>query len=316
MNLFRIVLSLTIIINFAVSFGCKQNSALRPGEGFIDVRGGKVWYRIAGEGKKTPILLLHGGPGATSYYLNPLAALGKDRPVIFFDQLGCGRSDHFMGTTTMTVEDYVEEVEQIRKSLGLREYILYGNSWGTMLGIDYFSKYPNGIKAIIFSGACISIPIYLKGVDSLLSTLPDSTQNAIKENEKNHTYEDTAYKEAINVWTENFVARKLPWSPDIDSVTSTYGTEVYNYMWGPSEFNATGPLQHFDRTDLLAKINVPTLFMVGQFDEVLPSGVKYYHSLVAGSEFAIVPNAAHLTMQDNTEFDIKTITEFLNKRGL
>ena len=305
--------SFLLVFAITILTGCTQIEALKRGEGFIDVEGGKVWYRIVGEGHKTPILLLHGGPAATSYYLNPLSALGNDRPVIFFDQLGCGRSDRITDTAMMTVEHYVEEVEQIRKSLGLEEFVLYGSSWGTMLGIEYYSKYPKGIKGIIFSGACISIPLYLKGVDSLLATLPDSTQAVIRNTKKNRTYESADFKQANQVWTESFVARKLPWSPDLDSVYSTFGTEVYNFMWGPTEFSATGNLKDFDRTDLLNKIKVPTLFMVGEYDEVLPSGVKYYHSLLKGSEFVVVPNAAHFTMQDNTEFDIKTITNFLNK---
>jgi proline iminopeptidase len=299
------------IVAFTIS--CKPREELRPGEGFIPVTGGKVWYRVVGGGDKTPILLLHGGPGSPSYYLNPLAALGKDRPVIFFDQLGCGRSDQITDTTLMTVENYVEQVEQVRKALGLKDYYLYGHSWGTMLGMDYYLKYPEGIKGIIFSGACISIPLYLKGVDSLLSIIPDSIQTAISTNEKNRTYDAPEYQKANQFWMENFVARKLPWSADMDSVNLTFGTAVYNYMWGPTEFIAIGPLKTFDRTTMLHTIKLPLLFTVGEYDEVLPSGVKYYHSLVPGSKFALIPNAGHATMQDAPEQDVKIITDFLDE---
>lgn len=306
----RLIL-LTLILAFIT--GCQQGEELKRGEGLIDVKGGKVWYRVVGEGNKIPILLLHGGPGGTSYILNPLATLGKDRPVIFYDQLGSGRSDRITDTTLMTVENYVEQVEQVRKALGLKEYYLFGQSWGTMLGLDYYLKYPEGIKGIIFSGAAISIPLYLKGVDTLFSSLPDSIKTSINTNEKNRTYDSPDYKQANKFWTENFVARKLPWSADIDSGHLTFGEAVYRYMWGPTEFTATGTLKDYDRTSMLHKIKVPVLFMVGEYDEVLPSGVKYYHSLVPGSKFAIIPNAGHLTTQDNPEMDIKIITDFLNE---
>ncbi|MBC7383624.1 MAG: alpha/beta fold hydrolase, partial [Bacteroidia bacterium] len=123
---------------------------LYPHEGYIDVKGGKLWYRIVGSGNKTPLLLLHGGPGSSSYYLNPLKELAVDRPVIFFDQLGCGRSSRITDTSLMTLDNYVDEVAQLKKALGITDYFLYGHSWGTMLGIDYYLKHPEGIKAIVF----------------------------------------------------------------------------------------------------------------------------------------------------------------------
>jgi len=293
--------------------GCRQGEGLKCGEGYIDVHGGKVWYRITGEGDKAPLLLLHGGPGASSYNLNPLAALGKDRPVIFLDQLGGGRSDHNTDTTLMTVENYVEQVEQVRKALELKEYYLYGHSWGTMLGLEYYLKYPEGIKGIIFCGACISIPLYLEGVDSLIASLPDTIQTAIIENEKNRTYNAAEYQQANKFWLEHFVARKLPRSADMDSGSSTFGDAVYKYMWGPTEFTATGPLKDYDRTNMLHKIKVPVLFLVGEYDEVLPSQVKYYHRLVPGSRFALISESGHLTTQDNPEEMVRYITEFLDE---
>ena len=66
--------------------GCNTKE-ITAKEGFIEVDGGKIWYRINGGGNKTPILLLHGGPGSSSYGLDPLKELSKDRPVIFYDQL-------------------------------------------------------------------------------------------------------------------------------------------------------------------------------------------------------------------------------------
>ena len=163
--------ALTLILALIIS--CQPNNKLTTGEGFAEVTGGKVWYRIVGEGDKTPLLLLHGGPGVPSYYLNPLAALSKDRPVIFIDQLGCGRSDRNIDTTLMTIENYVEQLKIV---LGLKEFYLYGHSWGTMLGTEYYYAYPDGIKALILSSSSISIPMWLKDADTLISTLPDSIQ--------------------------------------------------------------------------------------------------------------------------------------------
>jgi uncharacterized protein YndB with AHSA1/START domain len=72
---------------------------LTPREGFATVPRGKVWYRVVGDGPGVPLVVLHGGPGAPSYYLASLARLGAERPVVFYDQLGAGRSDQPSDTT-------------------------------------------------------------------------------------------------------------------------------------------------------------------------------------------------------------------------
>lgn len=308
-KLSRIILYMILILSF---INCKHQNKLKPAEGFITVKGGKVWYKIVGEGEKTPILLLHGGPGVPSFYLNPLSALGKDRPVIFLDQLGCGRSDKITDTTLMTVENFVDQIKQIKDSLGLKDFYLYGQSWGTMLGTDFYLKYPEGIKAIIFSSPAISIPMWLSDADTLITTLPDTIQNSIRTNEQNKTYESPDYQNAILVYYQHFLARKLPWSSDIDSAFLLMGTNVYNFMGGPSEFTMTGTLKDYDRTNRLGEIKVPTLFITGEFDEARPSTVKYYQSLVPGAQFELIENAGHLTMQDNPEKNLKVITDFIN----
>ena len=302
---------LSILIAIICVGSCRQKHELPTGEGFINVDGGKVWYRVTGSGNKIPILVLHGGPGVPSYYLKPLDSLGKDRHIIFYDQLGCGKSDRITDTTLMTTEHYVAEIGQVIKALGLKEFYLFGQSWGTMIGTDYYLKNPEGIKALILSSPAISIPMWLKDADLLISTLPDSTQNAIRLNEQHKTFDVPAYKQAVQLYYENFLARKLPWSADIDSAFSQLG-KSYQYMWGPSEFTATGELKTYDHTNRLGEIKGPTLFIAGEYDEARPSTVKYYQSLVKGAKFEIIKGAGHLTMQDKPDESNKVVLEFLN----
>ncbi len=300
-----------ILLTATLLLGCKEEKKLTPGQGYIQVTGGKVWYNVVGSGTKTPILLLHGGPGVPSYYLNPLKELANERPVIFLDQLGCGRSDKILDTSLLTTENFVEQLNQFKNALGLNEYYLYGQSWGTMLGTDYYLKYPQGIKAIILSSPAISISMWLKDADTLISTLHDTIQRAIITNEKNKTFTAPEYQKAVQVYYEHFLARKLPWSTDIDSAFSQMGKNVYEYMGGPSEFTMIGPLKDYDRTNRLGEIKVPTLFITGEFDEARPATVKYYTSLVPGAKYAEIKDAGHMTMQDNALQNIKVIRDFL-----
>ncbi len=291
---------------------CKTKE-LTPGEGYVEVTGGKIWYRINGVGNKTPILLLHGGPGSSSYYLDPLKELSKDRPVIFIDQLGCGRSTRITDTTLMTIEHYVEQVEQVRKALDLKEFYLYGHSWGTMLGIDYYLKYPKEVKAILFHSPLFSTNLWIKDADTLISTLPDSIQSIIRENEKNKTYTSEEYLSAVKLYYSKFLARKERSQAQRDSSNMFTGPNVYEFMWGPSEFTATGNLLHYDRVDRLKEITVPTLLLTGEYDEARPVTVRYFQSLIPGSEFTVIKNSGHVTMHDNLPETITAINEFLLK---
>jgi proline iminopeptidase len=285
-------------------------------EGFIEVEGGKIWYRIDGEGDKTPVLLLHGGPGSSSFYLEPLKELSQDRPVIFIDQLGCGRSTRITDTTLMTIEKNVEQLEQVRKALKLEKFYLYGHSWGTMLGMDYYVKYPKGIQGLIFSSPLFSTKIWTDDADTLIATLPEATQKAIRESERQKNYENEAYKEAMKVYYKAYVRRSDKSKSQQDTAAKFFGENVYNFMWGPSEFTATGNLLNYNRLKDLPKITVPTLLTAGEFDEARPSSVRYYTSLIPGAQFKEIPQAAHSTMMDNPKEYIGVLREFLQKMDI
>ncbi|MEO9803486.1 MAG: proline iminopeptidase-family hydrolase [Reichenbachiella sp.] len=301
--------SFTFIV--LISIGCQSKSRLTPGEGFLEVTGGKVWYRIVGEGEGTPLLLLHGGPGFTSHYLNPMSALGKDRPVIFVDQLGAGRSDHAIDQSMMTIASFVDQINEVKVALGLDQYYIYGHSWGTMLGMDYYSEHPEGIKGLILASPLLSTKMWSDDAEKLISLLPDSIQRAIDINTKNETFESPEFLQAMDVYYQAYVARKLPWDANMDSTFSQMNPEVYNHMWGPSEFRAMGNLKNFDRLDTAKKIAVPTLFLCGEYDEAQPATVKYYQSLVPNSRFTIIENSAHALTHDNPEKHNAVVGQFL-----
>ena len=292
---------LLILISLCFTFQNCYASVPIIKEGFINVKGGKVWYRINGTGNKTPLLLLHGGPGSSSFNLDGLADLGNDRPIRITD------------TSLMTIQQYVEQLEQIRTALHLNQFYLYGHSWGTMLGIDYYLKYPKAIKAIIFSSPCFSTKAWTNDADTLIATLPADIQIAIRVNEKNKTYSNESYQKAVTLYYKNFVKRSEVAKSRSDSASRFFGANVYQFMWGPSEFTATGNLLKYDRLKELSSIKVPTLLMAGEYDEARPSTVKYFQSLIPDSEFKMIPNAGHATIIDNKKETNQTIRTFLLK---
>jgi len=122
------------------------------------VSGGNVTYWVVGEGRGVPIVMVHGGPGGSHYYMLPLAALGKDRPVVFWDQLDCGESDHPHNPSNWTLERYVSEIDSLREALGITELHLFGSSYGGLWAAEYASRRPKGLKSCIFAGPTINGP--------------------------------------------------------------------------------------------------------------------------------------------------------------
>ena len=309
----KIFLPFLILTFFYSLFISCSSSSTSPKEGFIDVKGGKIWYRINGTGTKPALVLLHGGPGSSSYGLENLKELSNDRPVIFIDQLGCGRSSRITDTSLMTIENYVEQLEQIRTALHLEDFYLYGHSWGTMLGIDYYIKYPKHIKSIIFSSPLFSTAMWTKDADTLIASLPDSIQTNIRLNEKNKTYDNAAYQDAVTLYYKNFLRRTERTKGQADTSKLFSGSNVYQFMWGPSEFTATGNLLKYDRLAFLSTIKVPTLLVAGEFDEARPSTIQHFQTMIPGAEFKMIKNAGHATMQDNKEEYLATLKAFLDK---
>jgi proline iminopeptidase len=299
---------LTHIALVAALAGCHAEQA-RPGEGYAVVPGGRVWFRVVGQGPGTPLVVLHGGPGAPSYYLESLARLGAERPVVFYDQLGAGRSDQPSDTTLWRIERFMAELDSLRSHLGLRQIHLLGHSWGGSLAIDYLLAKPAGVRSVILASPLVSTARWLADADTLIATLPDSVRKVIAINESAGTYLAPAYQATVEVYYGRFLTRRG--GPEADNTLADLNVPLYNYMWGPSEFTATGTLRSYDRTSRLRELDLPVLYTAGEFDEARPATVEYFCSLTPGARFALIPGSAHMTSVDAPAAFADTVSRFL-----
>ncbi len=151
-------------------------------EGYLDVEDGRVWYRSVGQGG-TPLLCLHGGPGFTHYYLEALEALADRRQVVFYDQLGCGRSDRPGDQGLWTAERFVRELVQVREALGLGRLHLFGSSWGGMLAMQYTLDRRPELESLILCGSPASMTRWVKDCEELLAAEPAEVRQVIREHE-------------------------------------------------------------------------------------------------------------------------------------
>ena len=301
-----------LILLVAVS-SCKQEmQTLQPHEGKVKVEGGELWYKVIGKGSKPPILMMHGGPGGTHRYYYFLEPLSSDRSIILFDQLGTGRSGYHTDTTLMTVSNMVRQVAALKKELNLNEYYLMGHSWGAALELEYYQKHPEGVKGIIFSSPYLSTPVWEADADTLITTLADSLQTFIAEAEAEDNFDTPQYRLADSVYWSEFGNRHPGPDHEWDTIPAPSNRFMYNYMWGPSEFTARGTLKNYDNLKGLSQIDVPVLFVTGEYDEARPETVKTFQERVANSRMAVVPDAGHSTMRDNLPALLKSISDFLD----
>ena len=300
------------ILAVALLAACKP-AGLKPGEGFVDVEGGRIWYRIEGSGTATPLLLLHGGPGFPSYYLNPLAKLSDERPVIFYDQLGAGRSDKPDDVSLWRTERFVDELHKLRSALGLKEVHILGHSWGSMLAAEYMLTKPQGVRSLVLASPALSTSRWTSDAKELLKTLPEEMQAAIVRHEAAGTFDSKEYQDAVSEYYKRYVCRLTPWPDDVVKASTEMNMSMYMTMWGPSEFTATGTLKSFERAESLKGLSLPVLFTAGRYDEATPASTEYYRSLVPGARIKILENSAHLTMQDEPDAYVQVIREFLRE---
>ena len=282
-------------------------------EGYIAVTGGRVWFRITGAGKPgVPLLALHGGPGGTSDTLSALEPLADERPLVVYDQLGCGLSDQPAGNSLYTVEHYVEELAQVRAALGLTQIHLLGHSWGTMLAVDYvLTKKPDGILSLVLSGPCLSIRRWTADQKAYLAQMPRQLQEVVARTEAAGTYNSAEYAAAIKEYYGIHLARIN--GRRFAARGEARGVAAYEFMWGPSEFDCTGTLRTYERADRLAEIRLPTLFACGQYDEATPESTAYYQSKLPGAQLKVFSGASHMTYLEKPEEYCSTVRLFLRQ---
>lgn len=306
----RILLTLILIsANATITHAGSPQSR----QGFVDVPGGPVWYQVSGDGAGIPLLALHGGPGGTSCGLSLLEELGSERPVIRYDQLGTGRSGRPDDMSLWTVARFVEELHAVRKALGLERMHLLGHSWGSSLAAAYvLEKGTEGIASITFSSPLLSTPIWIEDANYLRSLLPEDVQQTLTEHEKAGTTDSEEYEQASAEFYKRHVYGGDRPKPPAACNGVVWSQLIYEYMWGPTEFYASGTLENFDVTARLNEIDVPVLFMAGEFDEARPETVREFQKQVPGSKLKVIKDAAHASLSRQPDEYRRVLEEFLD----
>jgi len=284
---------------------------MKTEEGKINIDSHQIWYRRVGSGG-IPLLTLHGGPGAGHDYLEPLEGLTNDRPVIFYDQLGCGRSDQPDNRSLWRIERFVAEVDTVRRALGLEKIHLLGQSWGGWLAIEYMLSRPQGVVSLILASTSASLPQFVAETTRLKTELPLEIYQTLQRYETAGDYHHPDYEAAVLEFYKRHVCRLDPWpEPLLRTVANLNGNAVYETMNGPNEFIVIGNLKNWDRTDRLGEITVPTLITVGRYDELTPACAETLHRGIPNSRMVIFEESAHLAHLEEADTYLQVIADFM-----
>ncbi len=290
-------------------------------EGYCEVPGGKIWYGVCNSelpsdlpselsSDQIPLICIHGGPGYTYNSFTPLAKL--ERKVVFYDQLGCGKSDRPSDSSLWTIERHVEELKSLIKHLGFEQVYLLGHSWGTIVALEYAVKYPKKLEAVVFASSCISVPKWIEDSKRLIKDLKKEDQRAIKIGNQLGEYHSKDYQKASNEYYKKFICRAEPKPKELILSDKLSGPEVYLHMWGPNEFTLLGSLKDYDGSKKLKSVNIPVLVTCGRYDEGTPESSEYYASILSNSTLSVIEDCAHFPHVEQKNEYLKVLNTFLN----
>jgi proline iminopeptidase len=186
-----------------------------------------------------------------------------------------------------------------------------GHSWGGAVVAQYvLTKGPRGVESLILGSPLLSTPDWVRDAEVLRQQLPAATQATLRKHEAAGTTSSAEYRAAEAEFYKLFMARH-PRTPEPDCAGSVFNRQIYEYMWGPSEFHATGTLIDFDLNARLGELRLPVLLIVGEFDEARPETAARYQRRIPGAQLTVVPDAGHAVWSDNLRGFVGAIEKFL-----
>jgi pimeloyl-ACP methyl ester carboxylesterase len=269
---------------------------VRAVEGRIPFRGFETWYRDSGPEAGVPLLCLHGGPGSTHNYFEPLEQLAAGgRRVVVYDQLGCGNSDRPDDPELWTLELFLDEVQTVRDTLGLDEIDLLGTSWGSILALEYVLGMPEGLVSLTLNAPPTAAETWAAEAGRLRAPLA----------------EDEAVAE--EQFAQRHICRLDPLPECVERGLAGRNKEVYRVMWGAQEWRPTGRLRDWDIRPRLPEIDLPTLITSGRHDICTPALAETAHRGIAGSEWVLFEESSHTAFVEEPERYRAVLTGFLDR---
>ncbi|WP_439547351.1 proline iminopeptidase-family hydrolase [Sandarakinorhabdus sp.] len=288
-------------------------------EAMVPVQGGNIYVRINGalDGKRPPILFIHGGPGSSHWGWLNATALADERAVILYDQLDCGRSDRPGDPAYWTVARFLSEIEAIRSHFGIARWHVLGGSWGGTLALEYGATRPAPLASLILQSPLVATDVWLQDAALLKAGMPAEVRDLLDRCDVAGAAPQKACDAATDAFYARHVRRVAPpkaFAVYRDALPVPFAANLYNHMWGRAEFTCTGTLKDYDGRPLLTKLDGRrTLFVAGEHDEARPETITRFAG-AAGAMMATAPDAAHSIMLDNPGWYLALLRQWLARQ--
>jgi proline iminopeptidase len=284
--------------------------------GKLSVRGYRLYWKSIGTPTRGTVLALHGGPGATHDYLLSFADLASTGyRVVFYDQLGCGRSELARDVSEYSVDRDVEDLDAVRTQLGLGPVHLIGSSYGGLLAIAYALAHPEGLTTLVSASGLADVPLTVREMQRLKRELPPATVATMERYESRGEFQAPEYLTAVMEFYRRHLCRLDPWPMEVSYSLDHISIPKYGTMNGPNEFTITGTIRNWDATARLGEIHVPTLVTTGRYDEVTPLVAQSIHRGIRGSELRVFEQSSHLAFWEERPRYMAIVGDFLDRHA-
>jgi proline iminopeptidase len=281
----------------------------------------RVWTKRTGTNPALKVLLLHGGPGATSeaYECFDTRFPGAGIEYYYYDQLGSFRSDQPADPSLWQLDRFVDEVEQVRLALGLHRdnFVLLGQSWGGLLAMEYALQHQQQLKGLVISNMMSSAPLYNAYARDVL--MPAMDQNILAEIQCFEAAGKTAdprYEQLLMDHHYVLHVCRMPladWPEPVTRCFSHINPAIYVPMQGPSELGLSGSLENWDRSGDLPRIDVPTLVIGAAHDTMDPAHMRWMAGQLPQGRYLHCPDGSHLAQFDDPGHYFPGLIEFLTR---
>lgn len=269
---------------------------------------GSIYLEVYGDSQGVPLIVLNGGPGFDHSYLKVSDAwqdLGTNRPVIFYDQRGTGRSFPVQEGVSCTLVDQLSDLEALRSYLNFNQVDLLGHSWGGFLGMAYTARHPSHVRKLVL--VCSGAPRLQDTVFLFENAYPEIVERQKAEEFGMEIGDDKAVRAYINEYLSMlFVSSEKRDQFMADADPKWYVHKVYETLWNDA--------QKFDLTPELSKFRQQTLVIAGRFDMNVATSVAYgIHNEIPNSKFKVFERSGHMPLFEEQEAFVHVVNEFLLK---
>jgi L-proline amide hydrolase len=283
----------------------------------VDGDTAETWYRVVGELRPdgpAPLVTLHGGPGASHDYLLPLTDLARDRAVVFYDQIGNGRSTHYpgRGADFWTMDLFVRELHNLAGALGISDHHVLGSSWGGFLAQEYALTHPPGLRSLVLADTAASYPDFISEANRLRAELPEELQATLSRHEEAGTIDDQEYEDACNFFYKRHLCRLDPWPPELVESFSWFERDsTVSETLNGRGFAGVGSLENWSVEDRLGEFDVPVLLVSGRYDEMTPVIQEAMKAGIPDCDWILFEESSHVPHMEERERYMQVVGDWL-----